>query len=95
MALSSEDVRKLAMLARLEIDDDQVQHLGPQLEAILGVVAKLSELDTSDVEPMTTALDLDNRWRDDRVRDGLPHDAALANAPAADEECFRVPPVLG
>lgn len=95
MALSPEDVRKLALLARLEISDDEVEHLGPQLQAILGFVAQLSELDTSDVEPMTTALDVDNRWRSDTRMPGLDREAALANAPAADEECFRVPPVLG
>ena len=95
MALSDDDVRKLALLARLEISDDEVKHLGPQLESILGFVAKLSELETANVEPMTTALDVDNRWREDVQRDGLNHEQALANAPSADEECFRVPPVLG
>ena len=95
MALSQDDVRKLALLARLEISESEVQHLGPQLESILGFVAKLSELDTTDVEPMTTALDVDNRWRPDELTPGLDREAALANAPAADDECFRVPPVLG
>ncbi len=95
MALSTEDVRKLALLARLDISDDEVEHLGPQIQSILGFVAKLSELDTTDVEPMTTALDVDNRWRPDQTHDSLERESALANAPAADEECFRVPPVLG
>lgn len=95
MALSRKDVRDLALLARLEITDDEVDRLAPQLEGILEFVAKLSELDTTDVEPMTTALDLDNRWRSDTVVPGLDRQAALANAPATDEECFRVPPVLG
>lgn len=95
MALSADDVRKLALLARLEISDEEVDHLGPQLESILGFVAKLSELDTTNVEPMTTALDVDNRWRPDEIVPGLDREAALSNAPAADEECFRVPPVLG
>ncbi|QDV46519.1 Glutamyl-tRNA(Gln) amidotransferase subunit C [Stieleria neptunia] len=95
MALSADDVRKLALLARLEISDEEVEHLGPQLESILGFVAKLSELDTSDVEPMTTALDVDNRWRRDEITPGLDRAAALANSPAADDECFLVPPVLG
>ncbi|KAA5545466.1 Asp-tRNA(Asn)/Glu-tRNA(Gln) amidotransferase subunit GatC [Roseiconus nitratireducens] len=95
MALSEDDVRKLALLARLEISAEEVRHLGPQVETILEFVAKLSELDTEGVEPMTTALDVDNRWRPDRVTPGLDREAALANAPSADEECFRVPPVLG
>ena len=95
MALSDDDVRKLAMLARLELSDDEVQTLGPQVESILGFVEKLAELDTSDVEPMTTALEVDNRWRDDQVVQGLSREDALRNSPSSDDECFLVPPVLG
>ena len=95
MALSDEDVRKLALLARLELTDEEVKTLGPQLESILGFVEKLAELDTSDVEPMTTALDVDNRWREDKLTEGLSREAALKNAPSSDEEYFLVPPVLG
>lgn len=95
MALSRDDVRKLALLARLELTDEEVTTLGPQLESILGFVEKLSELDTSDVEPMTTALEVDNRWRDDSVAASLPREQALANAPSSDGEVFLVPPVLG
>lgn len=95
MSLSDDDVRKLALLARLELTDDEITTLGPQLESILGFVEKLSELDTTDVEPMTTALDVDNRWRTDEVTAGLSHEDALKNAPASDGEFFLVPPVLG
>lgn len=95
MALSQQDVRKLALLARLELSDEEVQTIGPQLTSILGFVKKLSELDTDGVEPMTTALDVDNRWREDKVHEGLSNDQALQNAPASDDGCFLVPPVLG
>ncbi len=95
MALSEEEVRKLALLARLELSDDEVRTLGPQLESILGFVEKLSELDTGDVEPMTTALDVDNRWRSDEQVPGLTRAEALQNAPASDDESFLVPAVLG
>jgi len=94
MAFSSADVQKLALLARLELSDDQARQLSPQLESILAFVAKLSELDTDAVQPMTTALDVDNRWRRDEPVPSLDRDDVLANAPAADQECFRVPPVL-
>lgn len=93
--LTEDQIRKLGLLARLELDSEEVHALAPQLQSILGFVAKLSELDTDDVEPMTTALDVDNRWRADDVRPGLDREQALANAPSADEECFRVPAVLG
>ena len=95
MSLSEDNVRSLALLARLEISDDEVHQLAPQLDQILEFVHKLSELDTENVEPMTTALDVDNRWRADERAAGLGREAALSNAPSADEECFRVPPVLG
>ena len=94
-SLSDEEIRKLGLLARLELSDEDVASLGPQLQSILGFVAKLSELDTDGVEPMTTALDVDNRWRADLPVAGLEREQALANAPASDEECFRVPAVLG
>ena len=95
MSLSDEDVRKLALLARLELSDDEVATIGPQLDSILDFVQKLSELDTENVEPMTTALDVDNRWREDQQVPGLSHDQALQNAPARDADSFLVPPVLG
>ena len=95
MALTHDEVRKLALLARLELSDDEVETLGPQIDSILGFVAQLSELDTSDVEPMTTALDVDNRWRSDQPAPSLSCDEVLKNAPSRDDQCFLVPPVLG
>ncbi len=94
MAFSDDDIRKLARLARLELTEEEVQTLGPQLERILGFVEQLAELDTEGVEPMTTALDVTNRWAADCVQPSLSREAALANAPLADDECFLVPPVL-
>ena len=95
MSLTDEEVRKLALLARLEITDEEVARGRPQLDSILGFVERLSELETGSVEPMTTALDVDNRWRDDQPVDGLTNEQALENAPAKDAGCFLVPPVLG
>lgn len=95
MSLSDADVRKLALLARLELSDAEVQLLGPQLERILEFVEQLSELETDDVEPMTTALDVVNRWAPDKLHRSLTVDEALAAAPRRDESCFLVPPVLG
>ena len=94
MSLNESDVRKLANLARLELTDDEVSMLGPQLKQILGFVERLSELDTEDVEPMTTALEVDNRWRDDEVTPGLTNDEAMRSAPESDDGYFVVPAVL-
>jgi aspartyl-tRNA(Asn)/glutamyl-tRNA(Gln) amidotransferase subunit C len=95
MSLSDDDVRKLALLARLELSDDEVKSVRPQLESIFGFVQTLSKLDTEGVEPMTTALDVDNHWRDDQPVPSLPREAALQNAPSTQGEYFLVPPVLG
>ena len=95
MSLTDAEVRKLAYLARLELSDDEVAMVRPQLDRILEFVESLSGLDTENVEPMTTALDVENRWRPDTAVPGLTNDQALANAPAHDEECFLVPAVLG
>jgi aspartyl-tRNA(Asn)/glutamyl-tRNA(Gln) amidotransferase subunit C len=93
--LTDDEVRRLALLARLELSDKEVSTVRPQLESILGFIERLSELDTDEVEPMTTALDIDNRWRDDVSVIGLNHEQALENSPSHDDECFLVPPVLG
>jgi aspartyl-tRNA(Asn)/glutamyl-tRNA(Gln) amidotransferase subunit C len=95
VSLTDDEVRKLALLARLELSDEEVAKVRPQLDSILGFVERLSELDTDDVEPMTTALDVDNRWRVDIQVAGLTNQQALQNSPSHDDECFRVPPVLG
>lgn len=95
MPLSDDQVRDLALLARLELSDDEVATVRPQLESILEFVRRLGELETDSIEPMTTALEVDNRWRDDAQRTGLSTGQALENAPAHDEQYFLVPPVLG
>ena len=92
--MDDDDVRKLAKLARLRLSNEEVASIGPQLDKILGFVAKLSEVDTTDVVPMTTALETSNRLRADTVTEGLTREQALANAPSADDSHFRVPSVL-
>lgn len=93
--LSIAEIRKLAMLARLEISDAEAAALAPQFGQILEFVNQLNQLDTENIEPLWTPLDLVNRWDDDVPRPGLSREQALANAPASDGECFLVPPVLG
>ena len=66
-----------------------------QLGEILGYIGLLSELDTENVEPMAHSLDLLNVLRQDVAQPGLDREAALANAPQSDGECYLVPAVLG
>jgi aspartyl-tRNA(Asn)/glutamyl-tRNA(Gln) amidotransferase subunit C len=95
MAITREDVLHVASLARLEIPEDEVDAVRDQLGAILEAVGKVSELDLSDVEPMTHPLDLANEWAEDEPRPSLARDDALANAPDPVDGQFRVPAVGG
>jgi aspartyl-tRNA(Asn)/glutamyl-tRNA(Gln) amidotransferase subunit C len=95
MAISREEVEKVALLGRLLLSEDELDRMTRQLGDILGYVDLLSELDTEQVEPMAHALDVSNAFRDDRARPSLDREAALANAPNRDDECYRVPAVLG
>ena len=92
MAISPEEVRHVARLARLTLTDDEVARFGEQLSAILEAVGKVSELDLSDVPPTAHPLDVVNVWDEDEPRPSLPVAEALANAPDRDGTFFRVPP---
>jgi len=95
MPISREEVRKVSLLARLLPDEATVERLTEQLGGILDYMDLLAEVDTEGVEPMSHPHDVSNVFRDDEVRESLPRDAALANAPQRDDECYRVPAVLG
>ncbi|MEX2210565.1 MAG: Asp-tRNA(Asn)/Glu-tRNA(Gln) amidotransferase subunit GatC [Gaiellaceae bacterium] len=92
MAITREQVLHVAALARLELSDEEVDRFTEQLGAILDAVSKVSELDLSDVEPLSHPLDLVNVWAEDVSRPSLPLAAALANAPESEDDHFRVPP---
>lgn len=94
-ALTRADVAHLAQLARLELSDAELDTYLGQLEVILHSVARVSEVADVDIEPTTHAVPLTNVYREDVVRPGLDHAAALAQAPASFEGRFRVPQILG
>ena len=95
MNLTREDVEKVALLARLDLTDAELSLMTDQLGQIVAYVEQLGELDTADVEPMAHAVGVTNIFRADELRDSLPREAALSNAPKADGECYLVPAVLG
>jgi len=95
MSLSRDDVAKVSLLARLEFSDDELELYAQQLSKIVSYVDQMAELDTSEVEPMAHAIPLENVFAEDVVQPSLPREAALANAPKRDDECYRVPAVLG
>ena len=92
---ASVNIEKLARLAKLQLSDDERASFSGQIGDILTFVEKLSELDTDGVEPMTSALDVDNRFRQDVAATSLTPDEATRTAPEASEGFFLVPPVLG
>ena len=95
MALSPEEVRRIATLARLRLLPPEEARLAAELSAILDYVRLLEELDVSGVEPMTHALASgETPWRVDEVLPGLSPDQALANAPAREGTCFQVPRII-
>jgi aspartyl-tRNA(Asn)/glutamyl-tRNA(Gln) amidotransferase subunit C len=95
MALSRADVEKVALLARLRLSGDELEHMTGQLADIVGYVEQLSEVDTTGVEPMAHAVELTNVFAADEFEPSLPREAALANAPRHNGRGYLVPPVLG
>ncbi|MRR17629.1 MAG: Asp-tRNA(Asn)/Glu-tRNA(Gln) amidotransferase subunit GatC [Deltaproteobacteria bacterium] len=94
MKLSSQDVEYVAKLARLEVAETERDKLTAQLNDILLYIDKLNELDTTGVRPMTHAIAVTNAFREDTVLESLGSERALANAPDARGEFFRVPKVI-
>jgi aspartyl-tRNA(Asn)/glutamyl-tRNA(Gln) amidotransferase subunit C len=91
MAISRDEVLHVARLARLALTDDEIERLTGELDKILEAVGVVAELDLADVEPTSHPLDLLNVWDEDVVRESLPLEDALANAPEAEDGHFRVP----
>ena len=95
MALTPDQVRHVAVLARLGLTDEQVAKLASELSGILEHIEKISELDLSDVEPMAHAVDVTNVARPDENLPGLTQQQALQNAPEAEDGAFVIPRIVG
>lgn len=95
MALSRDDVARLAALARIEMTDAELDRLAPQLDDILDAVASVTKVAGDDVAPMSHALPLTNVFRSDEVTPSLTSAQALAGAPDVEDGRFRVPRILG
>ena len=92
--ITPEEVRKVAELARLQFNDDELAAMTEQMGQILEYVEVLGEVDTDEVDPMAHAVDLHDVFRPDVVQEPLPRDEALANAPKNDGKYFIVPAIL-
>ena len=94
MSVDADTVKRVAHLARLALGEGDAVRLTGELNAILGFVEQLQEVDVADVAPMTAVVDTTIKQREDAVTDGDRVDEILANAPDADDGYFLVPKVV-
>jgi len=94
MKITKEEVESVARLARLELAGEEVERMTSQLDTILSYVAKLDEIDTTNVAVTTHTQSVTNAFRDDEVRESLPREKALANGPQQNGEAFVVPKII-
>jgi len=93
MPLSNDEVRHVAMLARLGLEPGDEEFYAEQLSGILGHIERLQQLDTGDIPPTAQVVEIASRLREDEPRPSLTQAEALANAPAAVDGFFRVPAI--
>lgn len=94
MALSIQEVRHIAALARLKLTPAEERRYAEQLSAILDYAARLREIDTSGIPPTASVLQIKAPLRPDEPRPSPPRERILQNAPQTEDGMFRVPPVL-
>jgi aspartyl-tRNA(Asn)/glutamyl-tRNA(Gln) amidotransferase subunit C len=93
--IQTDEVREIATLARLRLDDDEVARMAGELDAILGHIEELKALEVGDIEPMTHAVPFECPLRPDDVKPSLPVEEALRNAPRRESSFFEVPRIIG
>ena len=94
MSVDTETVKRVAKLARIAIDDEAASRMTGELNAILGFVEQLNEVDVAGVEPMTSVIPMAMRMRADEGTDGNKAADIVANAPAQADNFFMVPKVV-
>ena len=92
--ITSEDVRKVAKLARLDLPNDEIDTYADQLQDILGYIEQLDKIDTTDIPPTTRAVEVVNVLREDLVELTEVRDELLELAPNREGDFFRVPKIL-
>jgi aspartyl-tRNA(Asn)/glutamyl-tRNA(Gln) amidotransferase subunit C len=94
MSIDLETAARVARLARIRVDEDDLPALAQEFNAILGFIEQLQEVDVDGVEPMTSVTPMRLKRRDDTVTEGGMADSVLSNAPDAREGFFAVPKVV-
>lgn len=95
MGLSRDEVARVSLLARLRFTEEELDTLTTQLGQVVEYVRQLEELDTESVNPMAHVEEIHNVFVEDIPQPSLDREEALGNAPKRDDECYRVPAVLG
>jgi aspartyl-tRNA(Asn)/glutamyl-tRNA(Gln) amidotransferase subunit C len=94
MSVDAATVRRIAHLARIAVQEGEIEHLRGEINAILGWVEQLQEVKVEGVEPMTSVTPMQLRMRNDKVTDGGYPERVLANAPQTEDGYFVVPKVV-
>ena len=94
MKICAEEIKKIALISRLNVEDDQIETVGKQLNDILAYMDLLNQVDITDVQPTVHAIPLHNVMRDDVPQPSLPNEKALQNAPEPENGYFKVPKVI-
>jgi aspartyl-tRNA(Asn)/glutamyl-tRNA(Gln) amidotransferase subunit C len=94
MSITRDEVAHLARLSRLALDDAELEHLAAQLDVIISAVARVQEVAADDIPPTSHAVPMTNVLREDEVVPPLTAAEALAQAPAVEQQRFRVPRIL-
>jgi aspartyl-tRNA(Asn)/glutamyl-tRNA(Gln) amidotransferase subunit C len=94
MSLDKATVAKVANLARIRVEEKDLEPLVTEINSILGWIEQLGEVDTENVAPMTSVAQMNLRWREDQITDGGYQQQVVANAPSNEEGFFGVPKVI-
>lgn len=94
MSVDIATVKHVARLARIAVDDADAERMTGELNAILGFVEQLNEVEVTGVEPMTSVIPMEMKKRQDAVTDGGKAADIVANAPATEDNFFQVPKVV-
>lgn len=94
MSVTTKDVEKIAELAKLKFDGNELEHLTEEMNRILSYVEKLNELNTENVEPLSHPNEVSNVFRDDVLKPSISTEEALKNAPDKNDNFFKVPKVI-
>ena len=94
MALTIKEVENLALLAKLNLSDEEKMMFSAQLDVFLEYADKLNQLDTAQVEPLTHILPVYNVFREDEAQPGAPREEMLANAVKTEEGHYQVPKII-